>query len=74
MARSSECTQQYAQKLLDRDPHCQRRDLSPTNKKAHRLSCGRGKAILFAMSRKRLASLLCKLPELQTFLGQSGLV
>jgi hypothetical protein len=25
MARSSECTEQYAQKVLDRDPHCQRR-------------------------------------------------
>src|ERR1035438_5073443 len=28
MARSSECTEQYAQKVLDRDPHCQRRDVS----------------------------------------------
>src|SRR5450631_631492 len=25
MARSSECTEQYAQKVLDRGPHCQRR-------------------------------------------------
>jgi len=25
MARSSECTEQYAQKVFDRDPHCQRR-------------------------------------------------
>src|SRR5437879_1840665 len=24
MARSSECTEQYAQKVFDRDPHCQR--------------------------------------------------
>src|ERR1022692_176276 len=30
MARSSECTEQYAQKVLDRDPHCQRRDVTPT--------------------------------------------
>jgi len=30
MARSSECTEQYAQKVFDRDPHCQRRDLSPS--------------------------------------------
>ena len=27
--RSSECTEQYAQKVLDRDPHCQRGDVSP---------------------------------------------
>ncbi len=24
MARSSECTEQYAQKVFDREPHCQR--------------------------------------------------
>ena len=28
MARSSECTEQYAQKVFDRDPHCQRRLLT----------------------------------------------
>src|SRR5216684_3909935 len=28
-ARSSECTEQYAQKVFDRDPHCQRRLFSP---------------------------------------------
>src|SRR4029077_5645510 len=28
MARSSECTEQYAQKVFDRDPHCQRGDFS----------------------------------------------
>src|SRR5580765_9074221 len=30
MARSSECTEQYAQKVFDRDPHCQRRLVSPS--------------------------------------------
>ncbi len=30
MARSSECTEQYAQKVFDRDPHCQRRLLTST--------------------------------------------
>ncbi len=30
MARSSECTEQYAQKVFDRDPHCQRRDVTLT--------------------------------------------
>ncbi len=33
MARSSECTEQYAQKVFDRDPHCQRRDLLPNGRK-----------------------------------------
>src|SRR5713226_8118234 len=28
MARSSECTGSYAHKVLDRDPHCQRRLIS----------------------------------------------
>src|SRR5713226_6944894 len=30
MARSSECTEQYAQKVFDRDPHCQRGLVSST--------------------------------------------
>src|SRR5260370_30164924 len=30
MARSSECTGSYAHKVLDRDPHCQRRLISST--------------------------------------------
>ena len=30
MARSSECTEQYAQKVFDWDPHCQRGDFTPT--------------------------------------------
>jgi len=30
MARSSECTEQYAQKVFDRDPHCQRGDFTPS--------------------------------------------
>jgi hypothetical protein len=28
MARSSECMEQYAQKVLDRSVHCQRRDIT----------------------------------------------
>src|ERR1035437_8111145 len=31
MARSSECMEQYAQKVLDRSVHCQRRDFSSTS-------------------------------------------
>jgi len=35
MARSSECTEQYAQKVFDRDPHCQRRLFSTTTGVQH---------------------------------------
>src|SRR6266851_7718794 len=31
MARSSECTERYAQKVLDRDPHCQRGLITPVD-------------------------------------------
>src|SRR5258708_38951811 len=36
MARSSECTGSYAHKVLDRDPHCQRRLISSTENEAPR--------------------------------------
>ena len=35
MARSSECTEQYAQKVFDRDPHCQRHLFSTVKELGH---------------------------------------